>query len=760
MTIEKDTELIERLRALRRQARDLRATLVDDLRSFQKEDGSFYTLPDSDRVGVSIASSCTALMALADADKLDDLKPIRVEKNGHAASLEQTESARNNVDNASGAGRNNNVKPKESAAVVLPQTAANSTANGKETAPDWSVELFAKVVESGWKTSGLDDLNAFSTCMVIRAAGFMVSAGKLKTPNVEALPHVAEAPEKAGVVPVADALGENRKPSLSQIALGMASGAPETFKVHKYPSKTTMAYWFVDGISKSGIDITAHWGRIADWAVREFQRQLSYVVSGNDARMDPAELAMAACLISRIGRFCSRSANLSKVSEALPSRVELRDAVSRVFGEQADSGIWHKYFPLFHFPGSGAADYCFSFEFLEALLIEFSEDNIVVNPEIVDGLTEAVRWCDINRLEFRTHSGWNAGGDVAKLTAGMPEAWATASVHMFLWELDSSLSMALQKLILDRFARVESPSSQKWEDLIDVEIKVPGEDTTLKIVTDRELITPALNKSEQTLRKRCLKGRRSALLFGPPGTSKTSFAKALAGRLKWPLIVITPSEFLSEGLEQIHVRATEIFQDLIDLAGVVVFFDEMDALAQTRGNPTLDVTRQLLTTSMLPKLTDLYDQANVIFLMATNHKKDLDPAIIRPARFDLLLCVGPPSWVDKLAGLKQVLKDLPSGDIDRVRIRLEEFSNSLAVRQQLDVFTVGDLRSFFESIRRKEKKATLLEALNDLTSDSFQADVATWHKNYITLAIPEKKPNEEMDLITEYGNDRQASRIQ
>ena len=62
----------------------------------------------------------------------------------------------------------------------------------------------------------------------------------------------------------------------------------------------------------------------------------------------------------------------------------------------------------------------------------------------------------------------------------MPEAWATASVHMFLWELDSSLSASLQKLILERFPRVESFSSQKWDELIDVEITFPGEKTTLK----------------------------------------------------------------------------------------------------------------------------------------------------------------------------------------------------------------------------------------------------------------------------------------
>src|SRR5208337_4391372 len=129
----------------------------------------------------------------------------------------------------------------------------------------------------------------------------------------------------------------------------------------------------------------------------------------------------------------------------------------------------------------------------------------------------------------------------------------------------------------------------------------------------------------------------SALLFGPPGTSKTTIAEVVAERLGWSLVVVTPSHFLSKGFEQIYVRANEIFEDLMDMSNVVILLDEMDALVQTResprgndgqlgqgrgkGNtPGLDVTRQLLTTSMLPKLADLYKRAQVVFLMATNHK--------------------------------------------------------------------------------------------------------------------------------------------
>ena len=781
-------DLVPLLRMLRKDARRLRATLKSDLMSFQiGENGSFYTLPDSDKAGISIASSCTALMALSDPDTIEDLDPraadsVRLECQSSSMSFDTgTEDVTKHETHSQVSSEQVLSGPNKGAAKSAETSTAKPTAN-IETASSvtasrpaeqvskkaWAKALFRGIVQTKWNTSKLDDLNAFSTSMVMRAAGFLVASGTFTSSEVAALKHpwtpvVPVEGEKVrddGVAAVAEALNKNLEPSLCDIAIAVASAAPKSFSVQKYPPKTTMAYWFIDGISKSSIDIGANWEKIAAWAVGEFHRQLSYVVSDNDALMDPAELAMAACLINRIRRSCSENEKLSAISEKLPSRVELLHAISKVFGKQADSGIWHKFFPMFHFPGSGAADYCFSFEFLEAVLVEFSEYDILTNREILEGVHKAVQWCEGNRLDFRSHSGWNAGGDVVKLAAGMPEAWATASVHMFLWELDSGISASLQKLILGRFPRVEAFSSQKWDELIDVDITFPGEKTTLKKIIEKELIIPALNRSELVIRKGSLASRRSALLFGPPGTSKTTFAKGLAGRLGWPLIVITPSEFLSKGLEQIYVRATEIFEDLMDLAHVVVFFDEMDALAQTRGNATLDVTRQLLTTSMLPKLGDLYERATVLFLMATNHKKELDPAIIRPARFDLLLCVGPPSWEYKLAGIRHALKGLPTGEIDRVQTSLKEFSNSLAVRQQLDIFTVGDLRSFLESIRRKNGKETLAEALASVTSDTFQSEVATWHKSYITLAQIDKHVAEEMDLLAEYESDRSSSRIQ
>lgn len=769
-------DLIRDLRLLRMAERKLRSSLVDDLRGFQKKDDlSFFTLPISDREGISVATTCTALMALIDSNEVEKLDPDK--------KTEQASGPSNGSANVVAPVVGQAVAP-EISKKVLPQNSISPAAVTGEPAkvsavipsplslkPGSPKELFARIVKASWESSGLRDLNAFTACMVIRAFGFLVEEGDLTATDANALIHerpedkASDKPVDKG--PVEESLGESRTPSLLEVIYAVAKEVPSTLKVRGYPPKSTMGYWFVDGVTKAGVDLESkYWELIANWAVAEFDRQLRYLVSGNDPLMDPASLAMAACLISRLRRTFHDSPRLSRYVQTLPGRVELTYAIQQVFEKQTPSGIWHKYFPLFHFPKSGAADYTFSFEFLEAILIEFSEDDILSREGVLERIKLAVHWCENNRFTFRKEdevfSGWNAGGAVETLAAGMPEAWATASVHMFLWELESAISMWLQKLMLKRFSRTEWPSANKWNDLIDIDIVIPPtEKTTLRDVTEKEILTHAQKCNERTLRRKPLKGRRSALLFGPPGTSKTSIARGIAGRLDWPLIIITPSEFLSSGLEQIYVRATEIFDDLMDLSGVVILFDEMDALAQTRVNPALDVTRQLLTTSMLPKLADLYDRARVIFLMATNHKKDLDSAITRPGRFDLLLCVGPPTWNEKLKGLRQALKDLAVGDFDKVKELLEAYTDAPAAREQLDLFTIGDFRSFVENIRRRANKDTLLLALQSIDRDKFQTDVSDWAKSYITLARAEKKSQDaEMDALAEFVSDKEASRIQ
>jgi SpoVK/Ycf46/Vps4 family AAA+-type ATPase len=196
----------------------------------------------------------------------------------------------------------------------------------------------------------------------------------------------------------------------------------------------------------------------------------------------------------------------------------------------------------------------------------------------------------------------------------------------------------------------------------------------------------------------------------------------------------------------VHARVDKVFNDLMDLRRCVVFFDEMDALAQTRegtseaeDSDSLDVTRLLLTTSMLPKLADLWERAGVIFLMATNHRRHLDPAITRANRFDLLLCVSPPPWSRKKVATKlnDILQIANSEKVEKELNRLVSLGSD--TEEQLDLFMLSELGTFFDHLRRAKKVDakkvdTLLDVLKHYEkSDGFSNEVAKWAELVIAL---------------------------
>jgi SpoVK/Ycf46/Vps4 family AAA+-type ATPase len=220
-----------------------------------------------------------------------------------------------------------------------------------------------------------------------------------------------------------------------------------------------------------------------------------------------------------------------------------------------------------------------------------------------------------------------------------------------------------------------------------------------------------------------------------------------------------PSDFLKEGLPAIYQSANDVFDDLADLSGVVVFFDEMDALFQRRdpkngGAAMLDVTSQFLTTSMLPKLLKLHDDGRVIFFLATNHQEHFDPAIKRPGRFDLLICLGPPSWKDKLAKLPVWWKGKEKKDLPEAIKQLREYTkDSDLAGRQLDLFTIDEVQALLDHIRGGKG---LLEGLRNMEKKKFLSLVDEWCNSYITLHGTEKSNR----LLAQYIKDRQSSRVQ
>src|SRR5262249_43420206 len=141
-------------------------------------------------------------------------------------------------------------------------------------------------------------------------------------------------------------------------------------------------------------------------------------------------------------------------------------------------------------------------------------------------------------------------------------------------------------------------------------------------------------------------GATSAILFGPPGTGKTTLVEALAGALDWPFIEITPAQFLDRGVEMVSARADEIFRHVMELNRCVVLLDEIDELIQSR-TPTAEPVERFFTTTMLPRLANLWKAKRILFFVNTNDIIHVDPAIRRSQRFDAAVFVLPPGYRTK-----------------------------------------------------------------------------------------------------------------
>ena len=156
-----------------------------------------------------------------------------------------------------------------------------------------------------------------------------------------------------------------------------------------------------------------------------------------------------------------------------------------------------------------------------------------------------------------------------------------------------------------------------------------------------------------------IKPPRGILLYGPPGTGKTLLAKAVANESEANFIQVKGPELLSMWVGKSEEGVRKVFERARQVAPCVIFFDEIDALAGRRGlEAGTRVTEQVLN-QLLAEMDGLEELQNVIIIGATNRPDMLDPAILRPGRFDRTLLVGPPEKEGRLEILKIHTRNMP-----------------------------------------------------------------------------------------------------
>lgn len=153
---------------------------------------------------------------------------------------------------------------------------------------------------------------------------------------------------------------------------------------------------------------------------------------------------------------------------------------------------------------------------------------------------------------------------------------------------------------------------------------------------------------------------KGILLYGPPGTGKTLIAKAAAHESEANFISIKGPELLSKWVGESEKGVREVFRKARGAAPCIIFFDEIDAIAPTRGGAGSDshVTERVIS-QLLTELDGLEILTNVVVIAATNRPDIIDPALLRPGRFDRLLYVPPPDKESRLQVLKIHTKKKP-----------------------------------------------------------------------------------------------------
>jgi transitional endoplasmic reticulum ATPase len=132
---------------------------------------------------------------------------------------------------------------------------------------------------------------------------------------------------------------------------------------------------------------------------------------------------------------------------------------------------------------------------------------------------------------------------------------------------------------------------------------------------------------------------KTIIFFGPPGTGKTHFGRAIAGVLQWWYIEISPSILAADGADRVGTNLKNTMEKARKLDEAVIFIDEFEELAGSREQASRidkSITNEFLKQVPLLKRQD----ARILLVCATNHIRELDVALLRPGRFDCIIPVG------------------------------------------------------------------------------------------------------------------------
>jgi adenylate kinase family enzyme len=484
-----------------------------------------------------------------------------------------------------------------------------------------------------------------------------------------------------------------------------------------YPPTTFLTQLVVRSMRESLGGNAAMPERVGDWCRKKIEHELALQGTPSNSR-DPLALSYAVTAFLSVADTDNLSPNDVTI---------INQAVDCFFSAQLEDGSWPRSKPLHHYPRFGNA-YCHEYETLAQLLTAPRLEAILIGH--LDKLERCISALDKNANNLRSGGkAWPSGHHPHIRGA---ESWSTAAVFQFVHCMDRLVTEAIRQNVFKFVGSTYEAPKEHYSDIdefnprefLDSVFVIDGEKTSLRLTVQNKLLRPILRNISEVKRGEKLPKETpiAAILFGPPGTSKTQLAKLIAQHLGWPRLDIDPSHLFRSGLENIQSESNRIFNMLAVLERTVVFFDEFDELTRERTSERSDMISRFLTTAMLPKLSRIADQRKIVFLLATNHIEDFDFAISRPGRFDMLLPVMPPSLDEKFRAPKW------SGFKEKVQSILEKevspkgTKGAMKVREILEALTFDEFKALFEAtkdvgpkdiksaIERAWQKSTLAKA--------------------------------------------------
>jgi len=258
----------------------------------------------------------------------------------------------------------------------------------------------------------------------------------------------------------------------------------------------------------------------------------------------------------------------------------------------------------------------------------------------------------------------------------------------------------------------------KWEDIGDLEeVKK----------TLREMVEWPL-KYRESFERMGMEPPKGILLYGPPGCGKTLLAKAVATESGANFIAVKGPELLSKWFGESEKRVRDLFKKAKQVAPCIIFFDEIDALAPRRGMGMHEATERIVA-QLLTEISGIEEVKNIVLIAATNRPDLVDPALLRPGRFDKLVFIPPPDEKGRLEILKVHTRKVPLAkdvNLEEIAKRTEGYSGAdleALVRE-------AAMNALREDINAKEVKAKHFEEALKKIPPSLSKELIDYYKRF------------------------------